>query len=65
LFLKSKREGLRQFNEIARIYKEEKDVLLMKHAFYTFNKVEFIKNYCIPPQPLQVGPEISLNETKK
>jgi len=65
LFLKSKKEGLRQFNEIARLYKEEKDVLLMKHAFYSFNKDEFIKNYCIPPQPLQAGPEISMYQIKK
>jgi tetratricopeptide (TPR) repeat protein len=64
LFLKDKKEGVKQYNEIARLYKN-KEVSLMKHAFYNFNRQQFINNYCLPPQPLQSGPEITLNQNKK
>jgi tetratricopeptide (TPR) repeat protein len=64
LFLKNKKEGIKQYNEIARLYKN-KEVALMKNAFYSFNREEFIKSYCIPPQPLQSGPEITLNQIRK
>ncbi|HEY2581701.1 MAG TPA: hypothetical protein VGI43_07845 [Mucilaginibacter sp.] len=64
LFLKNKKEGIKQYNDIARLYKN-KEVALMKNAFYSFDRDQFIKNYCLPPQPLQSTPEITLYEYKK
>jgi tetratricopeptide (TPR) repeat protein len=64
LFLKSKDEGIREYKKIARTY-QDKQVILMKNTFLNFKKEEFLKSYCLPPQPLDNVPEICLNETKK
>ncbi|MDB4901917.1 MAG: hypothetical protein JWQ63_1198 [Mucilaginibacter sp.] len=62
-FLKDKKEGVKQYNQIARAYKN-KEVSLMKNAFYTFKREEFIKSYCLPPQPLQTESTISYRSVR-
>jgi len=63
LFLKGKKEGIRRYNDL---YHDNKDkvVVYMRNAFINFNRQEFIKNYCIPPQPLPADAELVSTRAK-